>query len=154
MARLVPMDPADFGSYLEQTTREYAEDNVRAGRWSAEEALSESQKQLQSLLPAGLETPQQYFFTILGGSVEQKVGVVWLAIEPRGAFVYDLRVFEPFRRQGHAEEAMRLLEGVARARGAQKISLHVFAENQGARKLYSKLGYSETNVMMSKPLPP
>ncbi|HEY6239114.1 MAG TPA: GNAT family N-acetyltransferase [Thermoplasmata archaeon] len=148
------MDPAEFGTYLEQTTREYAEDNVRAGRWSAEEALGESQKQLQSLLPDGLATPHHSFFTILGGVSEEKVGLVWLAIEPRGAFVYDLRVFEAFRRRGHAAEALRLIEGVARERGAKKISLDVFADNQGARKLYSKLGYAETNVMMSKPLPP
>ncbi len=80
--------------------------------------------------------------------------MIWLAIEPRGGFVYDLKVFEPFRRQGHAEHAMRLLEQVVRDHGAQKLSLHVFGDNHGARQLYVKLGYAETNVMMSKSLTP
>jgi len=153
MVRLVPMDPADFEAYLETTTREYAADNVRAGRWTAEEGLAESRKQIQNLLPKGLATPDHLFFAIAAGAPEEKVGVVWLAIEPRGAFVYDLRVFGPFRRRGYAEHAMRSIEGVARERGATKISLHVFGENGGARALYAKLGYAEINVMMSKPLP-
>ncbi len=80
--------------------------------------------------------------------------MIWLAIEPRGGFVYDLRVFETYRRRGYAEQAMRLIEQVAREKGVGKVSLHVFGDNLGARKLYTKLGYSETNVLMSKSLDP
>ncbi len=46
------------------------------------------------------------------------------------------------------------MEKIARDKGAQKISLHVFGYNLGARKLYTKLGYAETNVAMSKALAP
>jgi ribosomal protein S18 acetylase RimI-like enzyme len=49
---------------------------------------------------------------------------------------------------------MILVEGVARKNGALRLSLQVFGTNQGARKLYVKLGYVETNVAMSKPLSP
>ena len=152
MARLVPMDPRDFDPFIERLVREYAADHVRLGRWTAEEGVSKAREETEKLLPKGLETPDNLLFTILAGSPEEKVGAIWLAIEPRGAFIYDLIVFEPYRRRGYAEEGMRLIEAVAREQGAQRISLHVFGDNQGARKLYSKLGYSETNVMMSKPL--
>jgi ribosomal protein S18 acetylase RimI-like enzyme len=154
MTRLVPMEPADFDSYLNLTIREYAEDNVRIGRWSAQEAIDESRKQIQDLLPSGLATPNHFVFSIVSEATDEKIGAIWLAIEPRGGFVYDLKVLEPFRRQGHAERAMRLVEQVARGRGVQKLSLQVFGDNRGARDLYAKLGYSEMAVMMSKPLPP
>jgi ribosomal protein S18 acetylase RimI-like enzyme len=152
MVRLAPMDAAVFAPYLEALVRSYAEDNAKAGRWSAADAMAESQKEVQRLLPSGRDTPNHFFFTIVSEPAGEKVGDLWLAIEPRGGFVYDLNVYESFRRKGYAESAMRLAEGVAREHGASKISLHVFAENAGARRLYVKLGYSETNVMMSKPL--
>jgi ribosomal protein S18 acetylase RimI-like enzyme len=154
MIRLVPFEPSEFATYLDGSVRSYAEENVRAGRWSAEEALSEAQKQIQGLLPQGLHTPNNYFFSIRADPSGEPVGIIWLAVEPRGGFVYDLNIFEAHRRRGYAEAAMRQIEGVARDHGAQKISLHVFGDNSGARRLYLKLGYSETNVMMSKPLPP
>ncbi|MCI4325680.1 MAG: GNAT family N-acetyltransferase [Thermoplasmata archaeon] len=154
MVRLTPMNAEEFAPYLENLVRTYAEENARAGRWSQADALAESRKEIERLLPAGRETPNHSFFQIASDPAGERVGDLWLAIEPRGGFVYDLNVYEPFRRKGYAEQAMRLAEGVARDRGASKISLHVFAENRGARKLYVKLGYSETNVMMSKPLAP
>lgn len=154
MVRLGPMDSSDFEPFLDHLLRVYAEDNVRAGRWTEKDGLAEARKEIDRLLPGGLETPGHFFFTILADSTEDKVGVLWFAIEPRGGFIYDLLVFEPFRRKGYAEEAMVLLESVAREKGVRKLSLHVFGENAVARKLYVKLGYSETNVMMSKSLTP
>jgi ribosomal protein S18 acetylase RimI-like enzyme len=152
MVRLVPMLPAVFEPYVENLVRTYAAENAKAGRWAEADALGESRKEIQRLLPAGRETPNHFFYSITTDPAEEKVGDLWLAIEPRGGFVYDLNVYEPFRRHGYAEAGMRLAEGVARDHGATKISLHVFAENAGARRLYVKLGYAETNVMMSKPL--
>jgi ribosomal protein S18 acetylase RimI-like enzyme len=154
MVRLVPMDPGDFDPFFERLLREYADEHIRSGRWTQQEGLTKAQEEIRNLLPAGRETPNHFFFTIVVGPPDEKVGAVWLAIEPRGGFVYDLLVLEPYRRRGYAEEAMLLAERVAREKGALKISLHVFGSNQGARKLYTKLGYSETNVMMSKSLTP
>ena len=152
MVRLVPMAPADFDPFFERLVRGYADEHIRAGRWSPEEGLAEARKETQRLLPTGLQTPGHSLFTILADAPEKKVGALWLAIEPRGAFVYDLIVFEPFRRRGYAGEAMHLLEQVARYKGAKSILLHVFGDNQVARALYGKLGYRETNVMMAKSL--
>jgi RimJ/RimL family protein N-acetyltransferase len=40
----------------------------------------------------------------------------------------------------------------ARELGADKVELHVFGHNQGARALYEKLGYTPTSIVMVKPL--
>lgn len=150
MVALVPMTASQFSRYLAETVPSYAAENVRSGRWSESEALTEAQKQIDSLLPNGVETPNHFLFEIRAVPTGPRVGSTWLAVEPRGAFVYDLQIDEAHRRQGHAEAAMRALEGIARDRGAKKISLHVFGTNTTARHLYRKLGYDETNVMMSK----
>lgn len=154
MIRLVPFDSATFERFLERSVPAYADDNVRAGRWTAGEALSEAQKQIEGLLPQGASTPNHFFYTILAGSPAGPVGSIWLAIEPRGAFVYDLQIEEAHRRHGYAEAGLWEVERIAVDHGATKISLHVFGDNHGARRLYDRLGYVETNVMMSKPLSP
>jgi ribosomal protein S18 acetylase RimI-like enzyme len=154
MVRLVPMEPARYDRFMETLMVGYAADSVRAGRWTAEEGPAEARKEIQRLVPEGLATPNHLFLSIVTEPGGEVVGAIWVALEPRGAFVYDLEVGERFRRRGYAEEAMRLLEGVVRARGAQKLLLHVFGDNTGARRLYLKLGYAETNVLMAKPLGP
>lgn len=146
------MTLADFDPFLEELVASYAREHVRAGRWTEEEALDSSRKEVRELLPAGRETPHHFFFTVLVNDPEEKAGVIWLALEPRGGFIYDLAIFESFRRRGFAEAAMLELEELVRAKGGAKISLHVFGDNFGARKLYSKLGYTETNLVMSKTL--
>ena len=82
--------------------------------------------------------------------------MLWFAMrEGQGmptAWVYDVRVDEAFRRRGYAQEAFAELETKVKALGGNKIALHVFGNNYGARDLYAKLGYVETNVLMSKTL--
>jgi ribosomal protein S18 acetylase RimI-like enzyme len=154
MIRLEPMTEGEYGPFLENLLVEYAADHVRGGRWTAAEAPAMARAEVGHLLPAGLASPNHYFFTVVADPEAAKVGVVWLAIEPRGAFVYDLLIHPDHRRKGYAEAAMRAAEAVAREKGATRIALHVFAENAAARRLYVKLGYSETNVVMAKPLAP
>jgi len=148
------MSAAEFRPYFETLVRTYAADNVRAGRWTEAESIAQSREQTEKLLPLGVNSPGHYLYTVVGGPRDEPVGVIWLAVEPRGGFIYDLQIAEAHRRQGYAEEAMRLVEQVAREKGAARIGLHVFGENAGARKLYQKLGYVETNVLMAKSLSP
>ncbi|HEV8049464.1 MAG TPA: GNAT family N-acetyltransferase [Thermoplasmata archaeon] len=148
------MDSAEFDEFIERSVRSYAGSHIRTGRWTREEGLAEARKELHKLLPNGLQTVNHFFFTIIAGSPEDKVGAIWLAVEARGGFVYDLLVFDQFRRRGYAEAAMRAIERVADEKGTGKLSLHVFGDNLGARKLYAKLGYTEISVMMSKSLAP
>jgi RimJ/RimL family protein N-acetyltransferase len=156
MVQLVPMKPTEFEAFSAQDILEYAQENIRAGYWTPEEAAEKSRAAHELLLPQGMDTPDHYFFTIRADEEQQAVGVVWLAIrresaEPSG-FIYDLSIGEPYRGKGIATQAMLALEEKAKALGLQALYLHVFAHNQTARALYDKLGYQVTSLNMVKKL--
>ncbi|MDE1819349.1 MAG: GNAT family N-acetyltransferase [Euryarchaeota archaeon] len=149
---LIPMTPEEFGPYLAQLVPSYAESHVRTGRWSKEESLEASRKEIDNILPKGLETPNEHLFTIHVGRGRPRVGVLWLHAKDGKAFVYELQVDEPQRRNGFGRAAMLAAEPIARRLGAKRIALHVFGDNAPARALYRDLGYLETNVQMAKEL--
>jgi ribosomal protein S18 acetylase RimI-like enzyme len=155
MIRLVPMDEADFQTYLAAAIPSYAEEHIAAGRWSREEALRKAEAEYRELLPEGVATPDQYLYSI-EDAAGARVGMLWFAVERRAAgpraFVYDVEIFEPFRRRGYAEQAFKAMEARVRELGLNTISLHVFGHNHAARALYEKLGYIPTNLIMSKTL--
>lgn len=153
---LRPMRPETYPAYLEAAIAGYARDNVAAGRWPEVGALERSREDFESLLPAGLDTPDHFLFEILEADAGPLVGFVWYAIERKhgscGAYVYDLEVKAEHRRQGHALRALRALESLAAASGADALGLNVFADNLGAQELYRRLGYVTTNFNMRKSL--
>jgi ribosomal protein S18 acetylase RimI-like enzyme len=154
MVRLVPMNETEFQAYLDLVLPAYAQDHARAGNFSAENALELAKLQVQQILPDGLATQNQYFFYIEDETLANRVGVLWFAVQNRGsgpiAFVYDVRVYEEFQRRGYGTQAFQVLEEKAQEMGLTTISLHVFGHNHPARAMYKKLGYVETDVMMSK----
>ena len=156
MTVLRPMRPEHFPAYAEASITGYADDNVRADRWPAAGAVDRARGDFASLLPRGLDTPDNLLFEILereGGSV---VGVAWLWLDrahgPLTAYVYDIEIRIEHRRQGHALRALQALEARAVAAGAVSIGLNVFWNNVAAQALYRKLGYATTNFNMHKPL--
>jgi ribosomal protein S18 acetylase RimI-like enzyme len=148
------MTEAEYQAYVARGVREYAEQHVRSGRWTADEALEKAAEEHRNLLPQGLATPNQHLFSIEDDVLGAKVGMLWFAIQERNTgrtgYIYDIEIDEQFRRRGYAEQAFHAFEALAGEMGVKKISLHVFGHNHAARSLYQKLGYVETNVMMSK----
>ena len=145
-----------FAPYLQASATGYAEDNVACGRWSPQDALARSLAEFESLLPQGLDTPDNHLFEILAEAEGPVVGVIWFAVEIkhglRSAFVYDVGIHPQFRRQGHAKRAFEALEPVVAGLGLSSIGLHVFGHNPGAQALYAKLGYGVTGINMLKNL--
>jgi glyoxylase I family protein len=150
------MTPAAYAVYLQQAIAAYAEDNVAAGRWPAEGALARSQADFDSLLPQGLATPDHHLFDLRAGADGPVVGFLWFGIDAsrglRSAFVYDLGIHAPRRRQGHATRAFAALEALVQALGLDRIGLHVFGFNAEAQALYAKLGYGVTGLNLQKHL--
>ena len=70
----------------------------------------------------------------------------------RTAYLCELLIDAPYRRQGYGTEALRAVEPAVRALGIERIALHVFGHNHPARALYEKVGYEETNIHMAKNL--
>ena len=156
MTQLRAMPAAAFEPYVQTSVAGYAEDNVTAGRWPREGALERSRAEFESLLPQGLDTPDNHLFQIMATPAGPVVGVIWFAVDVkhglRSAFVYDVEIHAPFRRQGHALRAFQALEPVVAALGLSTIGLHVFGHNPGAQALYAKLGYGVTGINMVKNL--
>ena len=152
MITLTPMSAPEFRDYLANAIRTYAQDKIQAGNWSQDEALERSIKEFEGYLPQGVQTPNNYLFSLINENGD-KVGILWYATLPKRpglAFIYDFEIYELFRRRGYASQALSAMEKDAKALGLQQIELHVFGHNTAARALYMKVGFVETNVMMVK----
>ena len=149
------MTEPEYADWLAVAIPSYAADKVALHRWTTEEALDRAKKEYEQLLPKGLRTENNYFFAVHNG-FGKTVGSLWFVEAPRVgyrvAYVYDIFVKSEHRRQGHAIRALEALEIEAAARGLAGIALQVFGHNLSARSLYSKLGYSPTNINLYKPL--
>lgn len=154
--KLVEMPRERFPPYRENLVREYARDKVRAGVWSSEEAPRRSEADVDDLLADETDTEGHFLYLLRDGSAGEEVGVVWLAVRDseagRTVWIYDIEVYEPFRRRGHGTRALRTVETKAAELGAEKLELHVFGHNPGARALYERSGFRTTSIVMSKRL--
>lgn len=154
--RLVPLPGAQLDEYLEPEIRGYADDHVRDGQWSPAEALERSRAEFRELLPQGVDTPDHHLRVVVAGPDNPPVGWLWYALRKDGPapylFIYNLTIFEAYRGRGYGEAALRALEPIARALGVARIGLHVFGHNQLAIRLYERVGYRTTNLLMSKPI--
>ena len=156
MTLLTAMRPEFYSHYLQTAVAGYADDNVASGRWPREGALELSRSEFAGLLPQGLATPHNHLFEIKAQANGPTVGSIWFAVEERHgnrkAYVYDVEIKPPWRRQGHATRAFEALEPLVAALGIRSIGLHVFGHNLGAQALYAKLGYGVTGINMVKQL--
>jgi ribosomal protein S18 acetylase RimI-like enzyme len=158
MTTLAPMSPLSFARYLESAPASYAQDNIAVNRWPALDAVQRARDDLAVALPLGLATPDNHLYDVMSelsadgqGCV---VGMLWFAYEMkhgiRIAYVYDIDIYPPYRRQGHARRAFAQMELLALGQCVERIDLHVFAHNPAAQSLYRSLGYNVTGVNMSK----
>jgi RimJ/RimL family protein N-acetyltransferase len=158
MVQLMPMNEGEFQAYRQVAIAQVACDHVKAGTWAPEAALQLAEQTYQHLLPDGLASPNQYLLMIADELSGRKVGTLWFAVRDEGAgpeaFVYDVRIFEEFRRRHYATHAFRALERYARTLGLTTIYLQFLGENFAARTMYEKLGYVATHILMCKTLRP
>lgn len=152
MVQLVPMEQEDFEPYLERDIQEYAEEHVRNGNWKTEEALERSRKEHERLLPDGLQSKDQYLFSILDNISGQKLGVLWVNIANKQAFIYDFRIDEAQRGKGYGKQALMALDEKLKSMNVESVGLHVFGNNTTAQELYKKMGYQITGIQMKKVL--
>ena len=156
MVRLVPMSQTQFERYLPSAVQDYAQEHVRAGNWSPENAPQMAQESFAELLPDGPATPSQFLFTVEEETLGKTVGMLWFAVEEREAgpraFLYDIRIEEAYRRRGYGTQVVEALEAKVRKLGLSRITLHVFGHNHPARAMYAKLGYEAVDLRLSKTL--
>lgn len=157
MALLVPMRTERFDAFVDLGVTEYARDNVAAGRWPEQDAVTLARTEFASLVPQGIATAGHFFYEIVPPEAGQTAGYVWFATMQRGsrkiAHVFQLHVLPAFRRRGLGRAALLEAEALARASGHAAMSLNVFAPNAPARALYEALAYRPTSISMAKDLP-
>ena len=148
------MDVASYGSYLANAIQEYANEKTRAGHWHPDQALRQSREAYAKLLPHGIATPDNYLMHVNDLETSTVVGAIWFHQQRQGVissiWIYDILIYEEYRRRGYGGQTMNLLEEEARKLGAAKIELHVFNHNPTAVSLYKKQGYQITSLNMQK----
>lgn len=135
---LRPMGDEEFVGFMSGQAEEYAAERAAAGE-SVERAREVAAEQLGQLVPDGLASEGQHFFTAYADGVA--VGSLWLATPGPRAFVYDVVVDPAHRRRGHGRSIMTAAADWCHEHGAKALGLNVFGHNTGARALYDQLGY-------------
>ena len=141
------MTDEEFDAYLETTVDMYASEGAKATGMSREDAVARAHEQIGQLLPEGRHTPGQFLRKFVAASGE-RVGILWFATRfdrtPPQLFIYDIEVEAEHRGKGLGSASMSLLEEEAARLGAEEIALHVFTHNEGAIRLYERLGFVST----------
>jgi ribosomal protein S18 acetylase RimI-like enzyme len=146
MITLEPMQQEDFDRVLESEIRGYAADHVRNGNWPEEGSLERSRKQFETLLPDGVQTPNQYLWSLKDG--EQKIGFIWVQVRDGKAFIYDFLIEEEFRGKGYGKQALAAMDEKLVSINVESVALHVFGDNVTAQELYKKMGFEITGIHM------
>ena len=154
-SRLEPLAQRQWETIQQDRIPEYAKEQIKAGRWSNEEAMAKATEEFENLLPDGVKTAKNHVYGIIDQANDGIVGYLWYVEREKAGkpcvFICDLRVFEAYRRQGVASSALRALEDLVQQKhGTVRIELHVFGNNHAARALYETISYEETNVLMAK----
>ncbi len=152
--KLARMNEEAFNQYYNSAIHEYANEHVKAGNWSEEEAFDKAKKQFEQLLPDGLETNAHVLFSIMYGN--ETIGTLWLNIKSKEhekhGFIFDIKLDDDQRGKGYGKATMIALEEYAKSENINQISLHVFTHNERAVALYEKMGYKAKSYNMSKRL--
>lgn len=151
MVTLEPLQQTDFERFLEDEIRGYAADHVRNGNWPAEGAIERSRKEFATLLPEGVHSKDQYLWSIVDEE-NAKIGMLWVQIKDRKAFIYDFVIDETFRGKGYGKQAMTVMDEKLKSMNVETVGLHVFGDNITAQELYKKMGYQITGIHMKKEL--
>jgi GNAT superfamily N-acetyltransferase len=154
--RLVAMTQDDYDAWHDAAVAEYAMDHERSDGTTAEEALAESWREFDALLPDGPTSRGMHLFTALDALTGDDVGMIWLAERgsperPQG-FIYDIRVWPAVRSRGYGRAILAAIEPEARRLNLRRIGLHVFGHNPVAIRLYESSGYQVTDLVMAKDL--
>jgi ribosomal protein S18 acetylase RimI-like enzyme len=143
-----PLAEHEFPAWRVTEVDMYASNIVGSGALSPTAAKVLSEQTYAELLPDGLATAHNSFWTIEDGvarsSKDQRyVAAVW--VRHRSSHdvsdVFAVTVADGMRGRGYGRAAMLVAERAALAAGNSHIALNVFSHNTPANMLYRKLGY-------------
>jgi ribosomal protein S18 acetylase RimI-like enzyme len=150
---LRPLSPDDFERRRARLIAAFADDLVDNSGVTREQAEEESTRQLDTMLPGGVDTPGQVLRKAVDGDGTE-VGFLWIAAaglsHPDMAWVGVIEVRPEARSRGVGSRMMLAAEDDLRRRGTARLGLHVFGHNTGAQRLYTRLGYGILNQIWQR----
>jgi ribosomal protein S18 acetylase RimI-like enzyme len=155
------------------TIREYEPDRDHRGLHECVVQLQEFERALEPLLPPGEEIAEPYlgfllsrcaeadgriFVAEIGGKVAGFVSVLARVQSQEVddpaeyAYISDVLVLPNHRGKGVGRRLLEHAEGFARKSGARILRVSVLARNRDGYDLYRRLGFSDYQLQLAKPL--
>jgi ribosomal protein S18 acetylase RimI-like enzyme len=152
MITLSRVNEAEFKRYLDFMIPDHAQEITNNFNLTIEQALEESEMMMNDMFKDGLSTEGQYLYNIVDVNSNEKVGLLWYSIisEINQAYLYHILIDEFKRGKGFGSKTLEKLQEILKDSGVKSIGLSVFGNNEGAYRLYKKLGYSNTRISMEK----
>lgn len=148
------MSPEEFPAFLQEQVVGYADAQVLAGSWTSDEALGKSEEEFATLLPNGMETPDQLIF--VAEAQGEIIGTLWIDIDQEAevptAFGLHVEIHESLRGRGLGRSIMVAALKECRERNIRGLGLSVFGYNTIARTLYESFGFMAVQRRLSKNL--
>lgn len=148
MIELQKMAFEEFESIMEKSLLEYISD-LEVYREEFEVKFDASPKmfaesQWSQMLPDGINTENNYFWTIKKLDSEEPIGHLWLWKYPEKeeTFIADIFLKKEYRGAGYGTFVLKFVEKIAKMDHLSKaIGLHVFKHNPRAVKFYERIGF-------------
>ena len=150
MVELIKMLEEEFNDYKAFCIEDLAQVLARNFKMSVNEAADSSKRQINALLKDGFNTKGHFLFDVVDKETKEKIGVLWIKVNDKKAFICDIRIDEKYRGKGYGKRTLNKLEEFLREMGARYIGLNVWADNKIAFELYKKMGYTISNMSMFK----
>lgn len=143
---LEKMSESEYKEYIEKTTLNFAKQLQITTKTSLDDCIAETREKVAKSAPEGLRTQGLHCLNILLD--QHKIGIARFHIsKSKQAFVYDFEI-NP-EHAGHGFYAIQALKRYIQNLGCNNVGLHVFANNERAKKLYLALGFKITSYNMS-----
>jgi ribosomal protein S18 acetylase RimI-like enzyme len=145
------MTQEEFASYRQRAISQYADELVRAGACTAEQAEQQATKETDGSLPDGADTGGVAL--LVAETAGEVVGLVWVGPAPAGRagwWIYDIEVVPAQRGRGYGRALLEAAEREAQRRGGDSIGLNVFGGNDVALSMYESSGYQVAAIQMQK----
>ena len=150
------MSEEGFQKFKTASQQSFATDLAKSLDIAFKTALQNASEQFDRLVPQGLHTKGQMFFDVFEKLSNQNLGYLWIGVQQRlgkqVATINDIKIEELQRGKGYGKELMKHAQEEARRAGAKTIRLHVFSQNEVAKKLYSSMGFETTSLDMKMEL--
>ena len=154
MIQFRTMTESEYQLYLANLYTGYADEQVKAGSWPANNAIELAKAEVKEMLPDGLASKNNFLYSLIAPDESSPVGVLWILIRERNkqkeAFIADIVIYDAYRHRGYGAQALKALDEVVRGMGIHRLRLQVFGHNLAARDLYEKSGYEMVNIYMEK----